>query len=42
MTGFVMDEEFLRLNFEDGAMIRAKNKKAYDFVKSYAGNWVTG
>ena len=33
MTGFVMDEDSFRLNFEDGAMIRAKNKKAYDFVK---------
>jgi len=35
MTGFVMDEDSFRLNFEDGAMIRAKNKKAYDFVTVY-------
>jgi hypothetical protein len=33
MTGFDMDEDSFRLNVEDGAMIRAKNKKAYDFVK---------
>jgi hypothetical protein len=33
MTGFVMDEDSFRLPFEDGALIRAKNKKAYDFVK---------
>ncbi|MGO8845600.1 MAG: hypothetical protein ACLQFI_09750 [Methylocella sp.] len=35
MTGFVMDEDSFRLNFEDDAMIRAKNKKAYDFVTVY-------
>jgi hypothetical protein len=29
MTGFVMDEDSFCLNFEDGAMIRAKNKKAW-------------
>jgi hypothetical protein len=27
MTGFVMDEHPFRLPFEDGALIRAKNKK---------------
>jgi hypothetical protein len=32
MTGFVMDDDSFRLPFEDGALIRAKNKKAYDFV----------
>jgi len=32
MTGFVMDDDSFRLTFEDGAMIRAKNKKSYDFV----------
>jgi hypothetical protein len=32
MTSFVMDEDSFRLSFEDGAMIRCKYKKAYDFV----------
>jgi hypothetical protein len=33
MTGFVMDEDSFRLPFEDGAMIRAENKKACIPVK---------
>jgi hypothetical protein len=33
MSGFAMDDDSFRLTFEDGAMIRCKNKKAYDFVK---------
>ena len=28
-----MDEDSFRLTFEDGAMIRCKNMKSYDFVK---------
>ncbi|MGH6857403.1 MAG: hypothetical protein ACRECP_07140 [Methylocella sp.] len=32
MTGFVMDEDSFRLTFEDGAMIRCKYEKSYDFV----------
>ncbi|MGH6822560.1 MAG: hypothetical protein ACRECP_03595 [Methylocella sp.] len=38
MTGFVMDEDSFRLTFEDGAMIRCKYKKAYDFVKVWGPN----
>jgi len=35
MTGIIMDEDSFRLTFEDGALIRCKNRKEkkYDFVK---------
>lgn len=32
MTNIVMDEDSFRLTFENGTLIRAKNRKAYDFV----------
>ena len=32
MTKIVMDEDSFRLTFEDGTLIRCKNRKAYDFV----------
>ena len=32
MTKIVMDEDSFRLRFEDGTLIRCKNRKAYDFV----------
>jgi hypothetical protein len=32
MTKIVMDENSFRLTFEDGTLIRCKNRKAYDFV----------
>jgi hypothetical protein len=32
MAKIVMDEDSFRLSFEDGTLIRCKNRKAYDFV----------
>jgi hypothetical protein len=33
MMKIVMDEDSFRLTFEDGTLIRCKNRKDYDFVK---------
>lgn len=33
MTKIVMDDDSFRLTFEDGTLIRCKNRKDYDFVK---------
>ncbi len=32
MTKIVMDEDSFRLTFEDGTLIRCKNRKAFDFA----------
>ncbi len=44
MTKIVMDEDSFRLTFENGALIRCKNRKAYDFVGVGATDekWETG
>jgi hypothetical protein len=42
MTKIVMDEDSFRLTFEDGTLIRCKNRKDFDFVKVWEPEYETG